>query len=107
MSLSRSAEREARGDGLQHPVAGIVAERVVDDLEVVEIQEQHGERPAGLAPAAERVFDAITEQRAVRKVGHWIVKRLIGELLLELLALGDVAQVDDDPADRGVGQAGW
>ena len=50
------------------------------------------------------MFDAIAEQRPVREVGDRIVKGLIGELLLELLALGDVAQVDDDPADRGVVQ---
>ncbi len=92
----------ARGDGLQHPVAGVVAERVVDDLEVVEVQEQHGERLTVRASAAERVFDAIPEQRPVREVGHWIVERLVGELLLQLLALGDIAQVDDDPANRGV-----
>ena len=57
-----------------------------------------------VASAAERVFDAITEQRPVREVGDRVVEGLIGELLLELLALGDVAQVDDDAADRGVVQ---
>ena len=36
----------------KHPVASIVTERVVDDLEVVEVEEQHGEstdcaRPGG------------------------------------------------------------
>ena len=35
---------QARRDRLQHPVAGVVAERVVDVLEVVEVQEQNGER---------------------------------------------------------------
>ena len=95
---------QARRDGLQHPVAGVVPERVVDGLEVVEVQEQHGETAIGVAPAAERVFDAITEQRPVREVGDRIVKGLIGELLLELLTLGDVAQVDHDPADGGVRQ---
>ena len=48
------------------------------------------------------MLDAIAEQRPVREVGDRIVKRLIGQLLLESLALGDIAQVDDDPADRGV-----
>ena len=86
----------------KHPVASIVTERVVDNLEVVEVQEQHGERLAVLAPPPERVLDAIAEQRPVREVGNRIVEGLIGELLLELLALGDVAQVDDDPADCGV-----
>ena len=34
---------QTRRDGLQHSVPGVVAERVVDVLEVVEIQEQNGE----------------------------------------------------------------
>ena len=50
------------------------------------------------------MFDAIAEQRPVREVGDRIVKRLIGQLLLESLALGHIAHVDDDPADRGVPQ---
>ncbi len=58
--------------------------------------------PAVVAPAAERVLDAVAEQRPVREVGDRVVERLVGQLLLELLALGDVAQVDDDPADGGV-----
>ena len=74
---------QARRDRLQHPVAGGVAERVVDRLEVVEVQEQHGERPAVVASAAERVFDAIAEQRPVREVGDRVVERLVGQLLLE------------------------
>lgn len=53
-------------------------------------------------PAAERVFDTIAEQRPVREVSHRIVKSLIGELLLEPLTFGDIAQVDHDPADGRV-----
>jgi hypothetical protein len=36
-------------------------------------------------------------------VGDRIVEGLVGELLLEGLALRDVAAVEDDPADRAVG----
>ena len=104
--MSPDAQRgpQARGDGLQQPVAPGVAEGVVDGLEVVEVQEQHRERPAVVAPATERVLHAIAEQRPVREVGDRVVERLVGELLLELLALGDVAQVDDDSADGGLVQ---
>ena len=40
------------GDAAQQPVAGAVAERVVDELEVVEVDEQQRDRP--LAPPRAR-----------------------------------------------------
>ena len=40
---SSSTRGDARGDGLQHGVAGGVAEQVVDFLEAVEIEAEHGE----------------------------------------------------------------
>ena len=67
----------------QHLVAGRVAEAVVDRLEVVEVEEDHGE-PALLAPAArDRVAYALGEQRAVGESRDAVVERLVGELLLE------------------------
>ena len=41
------------------------------------------------------------------RLARWVtrvVEGLVGELLLERLALGDVAAVEHDPADRAVGQ---
>src|SRR5690606_34665330 len=49
---------EALRDLLEQPVAGLVAERVVDQLEAIEIDEQHGE----LALAAPRRLDGVIEQ---------------------------------------------
>jgi hypothetical protein len=88
---------DARGQALadldQHLVAGGVAEAVVDDLEVVEVQEDHG-HAAVLAPAAsERMAYALDEQRAVGQARDRVVERLVGELLLERAALADVAAV--------------
>ena len=47
----------------------------------------------------ERLVEAIAEQRAVREPGEAVVERLVGELLLEPHALGDVAGVEHDAAD--------
>ena len=53
-----------------------------------------------LAPAArDRVPHALGEQRPVGEPGDRVVERLMRELLLERLALADVAAVEDDAAD--------
>ena len=99
VSLGRMLRVQALGDLEQHRVAGRVAEAVVDRLEVVEIDEDHGE-PGVLAPGAQdRVPHALDEQRAVGEVGDGVVERLVGELLLEGLALAHVAAVEHDAVD--------
>ena len=45
------------------------------------------------------VADALVEQRAVGELRDGVVKCLVRELLLERLALADVATVEDDPRD--------
>ena len=49
--------------------------------------------------ARDGVAHALDEQRAVGEVGHRIVEGLVRELLLERLALADVAAVEHDAAD--------
>ena len=94
---------DAGGDPLghleQHPVSGGVPETIVDGLEVVQVDEDDGHPDALAQRACHGVANALVEQRAVGEVGDRIVEGLVGELLLELLALGDVAAVEDDPAD--------
>ena len=72
---------QSRGDGLQQFVADGVAERVVDRLEVVEVDEQR--RDGGLLARGpgEHLLDAVDDQRAVRQVGERIVRRHERELL--------------------------
>ena len=96
--------RDALSHLEQDPVADGVTEAVVDGLEVVEIDEQHGHAHAVAQRPRDRVADALVEQRPIGEVGDGIVEGLVGELLLERLALGDVAAVEHDPADRAVGQ---
>ena len=71
-------------DLVQQLVAGGVAERVVDGLEVVEVHEQHGDRLVVALLALDRVRDAVPEQRAVREVGDRSRGTPGAQLLLEL-----------------------
>ena len=64
----------------QQLVAGLVAVRVVDRLEVVEVHEQDGDL---LGSAAEGVIQPVVEERAVRQPGERVVQRAVLELLLE------------------------
>ena len=104
VSPARMHAVQAPGDLHEHLVAGHVAERVVDVLEVVEIEQQDGARPAVPLAARLGVGDAVREKRAVGQVRQRVVERLVGELLLERLALLDVADRDDEPADRRIRQ---
>ena len=104
VSAARTLARDALGDLEQDPVADGVTEAVVDGLEVIEIDEQHGHPDAVAQRPRDRVADALVEQRPVGEMGDRIVEGLVGELLLERLALRDVAAVEHDPADRAVTQ---
>ena len=44
-------------------------------------------------------MDAVLEERTVREPGQRVVEGLVDELLLERLALADVARVEDEAAD--------
>ena len=96
------ARLEALAERDQELVADEVAEAVVDGLEAVQVQEHDGDAELVAARPRQRVLDAVHEEDAVRQAGQRIVERLPRELLLERLALGDVARVDDDPADGGM-----
>ena len=73
--------------------------RVVDDLEVVDIHEECGDRGARPLGMRERVVDAVTEERAIREPGERVVEGVVFELVEEGLALRDVARREDDAAD--------
>ena len=66
-------------DRLQQLVAGIVAERVVDALEVVEIEEQAGDVRAVALRLREDLLQPLVQQRAVGQPGQDVVLReLVG-----------------------------
>ena len=67
MSVSRTQCCSRCGDRAQQFVADMMAERIVDLLEAVEIEAEH--RETAVAPGAgERFLDLLAEQDAVRQV---------------------------------------
>ena len=83
---------QARGHFLEHPVAGRVAEGVVDRLEAVQVEEhQHHPRllPFG---GLQRGVQAVLEQGAVGQVGQGVVVGQAVDALLTGLALADIAE---------------
>jgi hypothetical protein len=71
-------------------IAGVVAERVVHELEVVEVEEHHADAELVPASARERELEHLLEQDAVRQARELVVVREERDLLLRPLALGDV-----------------
>ena len=86
-------------DRLQQLVADRVAERVVDDLEAVEVEEQHRGAALGVMAlrAADRLVEAVDEQHPVRQPGERVVQRVVLQAPLGLAAVGDVGDAADDP----------
>jgi hypothetical protein len=74
--LAQAAPKPA-GDLAQQPVAGAVAEAVVDHLEIVQVDEEHGQAAAVAARPGQGVADAVVEQRPVGQVGEAVVERLV------------------------------
>ena len=92
--------RAHRGDDAapgfdQQFVADRVADAVVDQLEAVQVEEQHRERAPVVGSAAralDRRGQAFEQLRAVGQAGQRVVLRLVGELLLGAHALADLRQ---------------
>nr|GEU28653.1 hypothetical protein [Tanacetum cinerariifolium] len=72
----------------QQQVAHVVAQRVVDVLETVEVDEQHGHHAVVTARRRQRLVQPIEQQHAVGQVGQHVV-------------LGQVAGAGLEPAARG------
>src|SRR5688500_17295751 len=65
-----------------------MAECVIHALEAIEIDEQHGDRLAGLpAEPRDRVFNTIEEETSVRETGERVVKRTLTQLVIEASVL--------------------
>src|SRR5438067_3299304 len=60
-----------------------MADRVVDQLEAVDIDEQHRQRPRPPLQRLDGVVEAVGEQHPVRQPGERVVERLVRQLLLE------------------------
>ena len=78
---------QALGELHQQQVADVVAERVVDLLEAVEVEQQQRQRLAGARRGAQRLGQAVLEQQAVGQPGQRVVHRLMAQPAL--LRLGE------------------
>ena len=86
------AAHQAPRHFLEQQVAHMVAHAVVDMLEVVEVQVQHGQH-VQLAPrGGQRQRQPVAQQHAVRQVGQEIMFGQVARLFLVFLALADVEQ---------------
>ena len=68
----------------------MMAERIVDRLEMVEVEEQYRELIAAAACQRKQAFELLQQQHAVRQAGQRIVVRQIANPLFCLFALADV-----------------
>ena len=73
---SAQALADALGRLDQQPVAGQVAEAVVDELELVDVEEQHGDLAVRALGSCKCVIEAIDEERAVRQPREGICQGL-------------------------------
>ena len=96
----RRQAAQAAGEGDEQLVADLVAEAVVDALEVVEVEEEHDRAAVG---AAERGLDLLGEQRAVGEPGERVV---VGAVREAVAVLGELPHRLLEPVvlerDRGV-----
>jgi hypothetical protein len=81
---------KARRGGAQDAVAGGVAERIVDVLEAVQVEEQHADAAFLPARAHDGARQALGQQRAVRQAGERVVVGEVAQFLLGALLVGDV-----------------
>jgi hypothetical protein len=88
----------------QQRVTGGVAEAVVDDLEAVEVAEQHAD--GALRVVLEHARQPLAGEEAVGRTGQAVVQRLVGQLELGLAASGDVLQLHHRPAGSRAGGHG-
>jgi len=65
--------------------------QVVEGLEVVEIQIDQGSMVVAALAVAHRLLQVLPQQAAVGQVGERVVEGQLADLLLQALALGDIA----------------
>jgi len=82
--LGAHGRAHALRDGLQELVAGLVSARIVDVLEMIEIQEQHREHAASLFGLFDVARQVGRQIQPIGEPGELIVVREVVELLMAL-----------------------
>ena len=98
------ASRQHLRDLDQGLVAGLVAERVVDHLQAVDVDEQHGGAVVVAADAVDRRFELAQEAAAVRKVDQDVLMGKLVEQLDALVQLRDLGAQSRDFREQPVGR---
>ena len=96
--VRRQRPGQAPGDGAQQVVALVVAERVVDVLEAVEVDEDDRERAAVAVARRERLLEPVAQQGAVGQAGERVVERVV--LVLDGAAAGPVEREERQAEQR-------
>ena len=89
-----SLELCRRGD--EQGVALGVAERVVDVLEVVEVEQQDGQCPAGAARESDRLREPVVEQAAAGQAGQRVAQPQVARELLGRPTQSDILDRQQD-----------
>ena len=103
VSISRMHAVIRLATAIEQIVAGEVAERIVDVLEVVEIDQQQGHRLRASARLGDGVLQAVVQQDPIGQAGQRVVVRHVMDLLFGPLALGDVVEHPDEAVGRALG----
>ncbi len=83
---------QARRHGAQQGVAGVMAEAVVDQLEVVEVEEEDADRRARDRGFAESVAEGVDEAEPVGEPGQRVVQDAVAQRLVGGVALDRVGE---------------
>ena len=93
------AAGNASGHLFEQRIAGGVTHGVVHGLEVVEVDEEHGQVGTGLQAVAQGALQSVLEERLVGEPGQGVVEGPVRELVLQELAVGDIPEAVD-PSDQ-------
>nr|WP_228430773.1 hypothetical protein [Baekduia soli] len=105
--LGPDAAAQALGDLAEQQVAVHVPERVVDLLEVVEVEQHHGRAGVVLADGgAQRVLQPRAQHAAVRQPGERVVQRVVLELQRLARAAVDAQQGQRERGDEQEAELG-
>ena len=94
------------GDGQQDAITGLMSQAVVDDFEAVKVAEQDRDRLVRPCRPGQRVIEPVEQQDPVGQPGQLIMRRLVDELVLDSLGVGDVLHLGNDEGWGGALIAG-
>ena len=94
--LDAGAPAQPVGHLAEQQVAGLVAERLVDRLEPVDVEVHQADLQPAAAGQRDRVPQPVGERAAVGQAGQRVGERAADQVLLGAAAVGDVDQRQDD-----------